>query len=273
MLQLLATPLGNLEDITIRTLKAFEIAEFCFCEDTRVAGKLFSLLREKELLQRKVSPPFISLHEHNQKHILEKYSETLKNHLCIYISDAGMPAISDPGSELIRFCVQHHIEYEVFPGASASITAFCASGSEIGKFFFYGFLSKKEKERQHELHTALTLPYPVIFYEAPHRLLQFSEELLLFGDNRQLFAIKEISKLHEQTFHGTVKEFHNFLLSNSPRGEWVIITFPLPITPKLSFSFEEIYALELPPKLKAKFLSQIGTKSSKEYYSELISLR
>lgn len=271
MLTLVPTPLGNLDDITIRSLKAFESCDVCFCEDTRVTGKLFSLLKERELLRRDNKVPFISLHEHNQEKILHESISLLQEKNCIYVSDAGMPGISDPGSLLVRFCREHAIEYSVLPGASAAITAFSACGEESGKFLFYGFLPHKSVERQKEIESLLSLPFPVIFYEAPHRLIQLSDELAKFAPTRFVFALKELSKIYETYWYGDVKEFVSYLKKNAPKGEWTVILYPGKSETRISFSFNELLALELPPKVKAKLLAQIGDKSAKEYYTMLLA--
>ena len=164
MLLFVPTPIGNLDDISKRAFLALNDAEIVFCEDTRVTKKLLNLLNIP------LNKEFISLHSHNEDKVLSKLDpQTLKSKNCVYVSDAGMPGISDPGSKLVKFAQKHNIPYSVIPGANAALTAFVASGFE-GDFCFHAFLPHKGKEREEKLKEILNSGKIAILYESPHRI-------------------------------------------------------------------------------------------------------
>ncbi|NPA11443.1 MAG: 16S rRNA (cytidine(1402)-2'-O)-methyltransferase [Epsilonproteobacteria bacterium] len=259
MLNLVPTPIGNIKDITLRALEALKEAEIVYCEDTRVTKKLFNLL------EIPLNKDFISMHSHNEAKIIQNLDpNTLKTKNCIYVSDAGMPAISDPGSKLVRFCQQHDIPYSVLPGANAAVCAFAASGFE-GEWCFIGFLPHKGKEREKKLKDALFSGKISILYESPHRIEKLINELKKLIPQRKIFLAKEISKMHE-TFILTTPE--KLTLSNT-KGEWVVI-IDKEETKNPTLHYDDIASLDLPPKQKAKLLAKITGKNAKELYEELI---
>ena len=261
MLLLVPTPIGNLEDITKRALKALNDAEIVFCEDTRVTKKLLNLYNIP------LNKEFISMHSHNEDKIISKLNpNTLINKLCVYVSDAGMPGISDPGSKLIQFCQKNNITYSVLPGPSAFITAFVASGFE-GEFTFFGFLPHKGEIREKKLKEVIENEKISILYESPHRIEKLINELKKLIPQRKIFLAKELTKIHETYIKDIVK---NIKLENT-KGEWIVIIDKGEKSQKLELSYEDIISLPLPPKEKAKLLSKISKKSVKELYKEILN--
>jgi len=169
MLTFIPTPIGNPQDITIRAMKIFEKAALFLCEDTRQTKRLLRLLEERFDMTYPEAQ-FISFNEHNGQQRLDEFGSVLSEKEVVYVSDAGMPVISDPGQILVAYAQAHDIVYDVLPGASAVTTAYAASGFEEGKFLFYAFLPHKGKERSSALAEAMANGYNTVLYEAPHRL-------------------------------------------------------------------------------------------------------
>lgn len=268
MLTFIPTPIGNPQDITIRAMKLFEKAELFLCEDTRETKRLLKLLEERfEMLYPHAD--FISFNEHNGHARLEEYGEILESKNVVYVSDAGMPVISDPGQILVAYCQERDIEYDVLPGASAVTTAYAASGFEEGKFLFYAFLPHKGKERTIALAEAMDNGFNTVLYESPHRLEKLLEEIAAVDGERELFLAKELTKKYQRYYRGSAKELDERLKNEMIRGEWVVVISAKKSLEK-SLSFSEVLSLDLPPKPKAKLLSMLSGKSVKEWYQELI---
>jgi len=266
LLTLVPTPIGNLGDITVRALERLQEAHHILAEDTRVAKSLLRLLGQRHGIQWG-HKYFHSFHEHNQREFLERVSPSFFQQQVVYMSDAGMPGVSDPGAKLVAYAQNHGISYEVLPGPSAAITAWAASGYE-GRFTFFGFLPHK-KGRQRELREVMAHPYHSILYEAPHRLLKLLGEMEEIDPERELFLAKELTKLHQSFFRGSVRELLEELSSQGVRGEWVVIVTPdrrerREIDPDL------LYSLDLPKKQKAKLIAQLTGGDVKEIYEKLI---
>jgi len=260
LLTLVPTPIGNLKDISLRALEALKESEIVFCEDTRVSKKLFNLL------DIPLNKNFISMHSHNEINILSKLDPNiLKTKNCIYISDAGMPGISDPGIKLIQFCQKNDIKYSVIPGANALLSAFVASGFE-GAFCFIGFLPHKGSEREKKLNEVINSTKISILYESPHRIEKLLKELKEKIPNRTIFLAKELTKIHETFIKDKAK---NINIENI-KGEWVVVIDKAEKNNLLTLTYEEILKLNLPNKEKAKLLSKISSKSAKEIYKDLI---
>ncbi|MCD6213119.1 MAG: 16S rRNA (cytidine(1402)-2'-O)-methyltransferase [Sulfurovum sp.] len=268
MITFIPTPIGNPQDITIRAMKLFEKAELFLCEDTRQTKRLLRLLEERFDMAYP-DADFVSFNEHNGKARLEEYATSLSEKEVVYVSDAGMPVISDPGQLLVEYCQKHALKYDVLPGASAVTTAYAASGFEEGKFLFYAFLPHKGKERSAALSEAMNNGYNTVLYEAPHRLEKLLKEISLLDENRILFLAKEISKRYQTYYRGTAKELDEKFKELTIRGEWVVVISAKKSTEK-SLSFAEVLTLDLPPKPKAKLLAQLSDKSVKEWYESLI---
>jgi 16S rRNA (cytidine1402-2'-O)-methyltransferase len=215
-LYLVPTPIGNLEDMTFRAIKVLQNADAILAEDTRTSGKL--------LKHFEITTPMQSHHMHNEHKMVDRIVERLKNGETIaLISDAGTPAISDPGFLLTRACIQNDIEIECLPGATAFVPALVNSGLPNDKFVFEGFLPVK-KGRQTLLLKLAEETRTMIFYESPHKLLktlhQFAE---YFGEERNISVSRELTKLYEETVRGSIKEVIAIFENKAPRGEFVIV--------------------------------------------------
>jgi len=172
MLTFVPTPIGNPQDITIRALKSFEQATLFLCEDTRETKKLLNILQERFDMLYPKEADFISFNEHNGPKRLQEIASRLQDEHVLYVSDAGMPIISDPGQILVAYCQEQKIAYDVLPGATALATAYAASGLSGSSFAFYAFLPHKGRDRQEALSQVLKSAVHAIVYESPHRLLK-----------------------------------------------------------------------------------------------------
>lgn len=215
-LYIIPTPIGNLEDITFRAIRILKEVNIVLAEDTRTSKKLFS--------HYNIDTPLSSFHMHNEHRVLNKWVERIKNGETIaLISDAGTPAISDPGFLLVRECVKENIEVDCFPGATAFVPALVNSALACEKFIFEGFLPVK-KGRQTRLILLAEEERTMIFYESPHRIIktlkQFSE---YFGEERQVSVSREISKMFEETKRGNLMQVLQYFEEKKPKGEFVII--------------------------------------------------
>ena len=209
------TPIGNLKDMTFRAVEVLNDVDLILAEDTRTSGKL--------LKHFEISSQMQSHHMHNEHKTVDGLIEKLKSGMSIaVISDAGTPAISDPGFLLVRACVENHIEVECLPGATAFVPALVNSGLPNDKFVFEGFLPVK-KGRQTRLLLLAEETRTMIFYESPHKLIKtlghFCE---YFGDGRLVSVSRELSKLYEETIRGTAKEVLEHYTNKPPKGEIVI---------------------------------------------------
>lgn len=209
------TPIGNLEDITLRTLRTLKEVDLIAAEDTRRTIKLLN--------HYKIKKPLTSYHEHNKWEKGEILLKKLKGGEDIgLVSDAGMPGISDPGEELIKSSIEENIEVEVLPGPTASITALILSGLSTDKFAFEGFLPSNKKDRIKELERLRNEQRTIIIYESPYRLLNMLKDIKEVLGNRQISISRELTKVYEETFRGTVEEgIENF--KEQKKGEFVII--------------------------------------------------
>lgn len=215
---LVPVPIGNLSDITLRAIEVLKDAETIYCEDTRTTG---ILLKHYGIEAGKLK----SFHIHNEHQKTDQFSDEIAaGNLSALVSDAGSPAISDPGFMLVRACIQKGIEVEALPGPTALIPAISVSGLPCDRFHFEGFLPQK-KGRQKRLKELSKIDITLVFYESPHRILKFLEELLNhFGSDRQISISREISKLHEEHIRGTIAEVYSELKKRkSVKGEFVVV--------------------------------------------------
>lgn len=217
MLYLCATPIGNLEDITLRVLRILQEADVIAAEDTRQTRKL--------LTHYEIRTPLTSYHEHNK---MEKTPVLIKRMLegetIALVTDAGTPAISDPGEDLARACYEAGIQVTSLPGPAAVITALTLSGMKARRFTFEGFLPTDKKERESVLARLADTTCTTVFYEAPHRLLKTLEVLKgVVGGQRKIAVCKELTKKHEKALHFTMEEALVFYTENPPRGEFVLV--------------------------------------------------
>jgi len=263
LLTLVPTPIGNLSDISKRAIEALIESDVIFCEDTRVTKKLLNLFDIDYS-----NKTFYSMHSHNEIEIISKIDISIFEKNVVYVSDAGMPGISDPGAKLIQFAQNNNIKYDVLPGANAVLTALVASGFE-GEFTFFGFLPHKGNERDKKLKEVINHDKIAIIYESPHRIEKLVMELKKEIPTRIVFFAKELTKIH-QTF--IKDEAKNIILKNT-KGEWVVVIDKNDLKSNhLTLNYDDILALKLHPKEKAKLLSKISSKSTKEIYNEIIKL-
>jgi len=222
MLYLVPTPIGNLGDISIRCRETLEQADFIAAEDTRVSLKLLNHLGIKKSL--------VSYYEHNKAFKGDKIVERiLAGETCALVSDAGSPAISDPGEDLVKQCAAAGITVCAIPGPCAAITALSISGQATGRFCFEGFLSTAKKSRKEHLDSLKREPRTMIFYEAPHKLVSTLEDLAeAFGGDRPISLCRELTKLHEEVVRTTLGEAVAKYTETPPKGEFVLVVAGAP---------------------------------------------
>jgi 16S rRNA (cytidine1402-2'-O)-methyltransferase len=216
ILYLVPTPIGNLEDMSFRAVRILKEADLIAAEDTRNTKKLCHYYE--------IETPLISYHEHNKQMSGEKIIAKLKEGANVaLVSDAGMPAISDPGFELVEMAISEQLPVVPLPGANAALTALIASGISTQPFYFYGFLNRQKKEKRKELEALAGLTATLIFYEAPHRL---KDTLVLMGEvlgDRRMVVCRELTKKYEEFIRGTVTEIIEWASTDEIRGEFCLI--------------------------------------------------
>ena len=216
-LYLVATPIGNLGDFSPRAVETLETVDFIAAEDTRVSIKLLNHFEIKK--------PLVSYHEHN--HITAGQSilaRLLAGESCALVTDAGTPAVSDPGEDLVRLCAESDVEVLSIPGCCAAVNALAVSGRPTGRFTFEGFLTVNKKSRRERLESLKNEERTMIFHEAPHKLLTTLEDMLaVFGPDRRIALCRELTKLHEETRRCTLGEAIAYYNENAPKGEFVLV--------------------------------------------------
>ena len=233
-LYLVATPIGNLGDLSPRAREILSTVDFIAAEDTRVTQKLLTACE----LPRK---PMISYYEHNRRARGEVVLERmLGGETCALVPAGGTPAVSDPGEHLVALCAEHDIPVIPVPGCCAAVCALAASGLPTGRWCFEGFLSVNKKARREHLDALEGEKRTMIFYEAPHKLCATLRDLAAaFGEDRRLSLSRELTKLHEQTLRMTLGEAMRYFDENPPRGEFVLIVEGAPDEPETEQSEEE----------------------------------
>lgn len=215
-LYLIPTPIGNLEDMTYRAVRILQEVDFVAAEDTRQTRKLLNHFE--------IDTKLVSYHEHNKiqsgKRIIE---DLLAGKSIGLVSDAGMPAISDPGYELVRDCLDHKITVVPLPGANAALTTLIASGLSTEHFCFYGFLSRNKKERLKQLEQLKHYPFTLIFYEAPHRICETIEAMYEVFGERKMVICRELSKRYEEFIRGNISELSTWCKHGNIKGEFCLI--------------------------------------------------
>lgn len=215
-LYIVATPIGNLSDMTPRAAETFAKADFIAAEDTRVTLKLLNHLGLKK--------PMVSYYEHNLKERGEMILRRIEaGETCAMCSDAGMPAVSDPGELLVRDALARGITVVPVPAASAAVTALAVSGQPTGRWCFEGFLPMNKRQRRERLAETRTEQRTMIFYEAPHKLPSTLTDMLAAYGDRSVTICRELTKLHEQIWKTTLAEAEAFYRENAPRGEFVLV--------------------------------------------------
>ena len=217
MLYLVPTPIGNLSDISIRCRETLEQADFIAAEDTRVSLKLLNHLG--------IRKPLVSYFEHNKAQKGDMIVERiLAGETCALVSDAGSPAISDPGEDLVKQCAEAGITVCAIPGPCAVITALSISGQATGRFCFEGFLSTAKKSRRDHLESLVNETRTMVFYEAPHKLLNTLEDMAAaFGESRPISLCRELTKLHEEVIRTTLGGAIALYTQQPPKGEFVLV--------------------------------------------------
>ena len=269
-LYVVGTPIGNLEDFSPRAVRILGQADFIAAEDTRVTLKLLNHFEiKKEML---------SYYEHNKNAkgnlIIERI---LKGESCALVSDAGMPAISDPGEDLVRQAHENGITVESVPGPSALITALAISGMESGRFCFEGFLSVNKISRKKHLEEIKDEKRTMIFYEAPHKLPATLRDMSAYLGDRKISLVRELTKIHETVMNTTLSQAAEYYGENTPRGEFVLIIEGKKEEETAGYSFED--AVNLAKRLikdgkstsaAAKEAAEVSKYRKSEIYKELI---
>ena len=216
-LYLVATPIGNLSDFTPRAVQTLETVDFIAAEDTRVSMKLLNHFEIKK--------PLVSYHEHN--HVSAGQSilnRLLAGESCALVTDAGTPAISDPGEDLVRLCAENGVEVFSIPGCCAAVNALAVSGLPTGRFTFEGFLTVNKKSRRAHLESLKNEERTMIFHEAPHKLRGTMDDFCAaFGPDRRISLCRELTKLHEETLRMTLGEAVAYYQEKEPKGEYVLV--------------------------------------------------
>ena len=248
-LYLVGTPIGNLADMTERAKKVLSEVDFIAAEDTRNSMKLLSCFG--------IHAELVSYHEHNRRESGERIvARLLAGESCAIITDAGMPAISDPGEDLVRLCSEAGVTVRVVPGPSASVSALALSGLPTAKFVFEGFLSAQKNERRKRLDALKGEERTMIFYEAPHKLRATLDDMLdAFGKDRKIALCRELTKLNEDTERTTLEGAVNVYKEREPRGEYVLV-----IEGGSGNETEENPLLSLSPKEHVAHYEKFGMK-------------
>ena len=235
-LYLVPTPIGNLSDISDRCRETLANADFIAAEDTRVSLRLLNHLDIKK--------PLVSYYEHNTQTSGPRIVERLLGgESCALVTDAGSPAISDPGEDLVRLCAEAGVTVTAIPGPCAAVTALSISGLPTGRFTFEGFLSTNKKSRFAHLDSLRTEQRTMIFYEAPHKLTATLTDLAqVFGETRRISLCRELTKLHEEVLRMTMGEAVQYYRTTEPRGEYVLVVEGAQETPQAAATQDDAVA-------------------------------
>jgi 16S rRNA (cytidine1402-2'-O)-methyltransferase len=272
-LYVVATPIGNLRDITLRALEILAQADVVAAEDTRNTAHLLSQhnIRAKQLL---------AVHQHNERGAAEKVIALLQaGHSVAFVSDAGTPAVSDPGALLVQAVRAAGLRVIPIPGANAAIAALSAAGLSEPHFLFYGFLPNKPSARRSVLQSLQEHPYALVFYEAPHRIVECVDDLCaVLGGERQIVLARELTKLFEHIYCCALQDAKTWLLSdsNNQRGEFVVLVSGAPAREGLSANAEQTLRLllaELPVKQAVQLAAEISGEGRNELYALALDIK
>ena len=266
------TPIGNLSDMPPRGLEAIRASDFVAAEDTRKTGLLLSHFGIKK--------PLVSYYEHNRRQRGEMIvSRLLQGEVCSLVTDAGTPAVSDPGQELVAQCIEAGLTVSAIPGPCAAVTALSMSGISSKRFCFEGFLSTAKNRREAHLSSLSTEERTMIFYEAPHRLRQTLDDMFRFFGDRKLSLVREISKIYEETLYTTLSGAVAHFSETEPKGEFVLILEGLGEEEKqpvpddvLKTEFLSLLAQGKPKSFAAKTLSVKYGRPRREIYEKFKEL-
>ena len=270
-LYLVGTPIGNLGDLSVRALETLRSADFIAAEDTRVTAKLLNHFE--------IRKPCVSYYEHNKYASGEKIvARLLAGETCALVTDAGMPAISDPGEDIVRQCAEQGIDVQVIPGPCAAIAALAVSGLPTQQFCFEGFLAVSGKTRREHLQRLQGETRTMLFYEAPHKLLRTLADMeQTFGSDRRIALCRELTKIHEQTIRTTIGKAREYFTETPPKGEFVLVIDGAP-EKESEWSMEDALALAekyraegLPRKAACKKAAAETGFSAKQLYDGSVS--
>ena len=276
ILYLVATPIGNLGDFTPRAAETLENVDFIAAEDTRVSVKLLNHFGIKK--------PLVSYHEHNQVTAGQAVlSRLLGGESCALVTDAGTPAISDPGEDLVRLCAENGVEVRAIPGCCAAVNALAVSGLPTGRFTFEGFLTVNKKSRREHLNSLKDETRTMIFHEAPHKLRTTLNDLTeAFGPDRRISLCRELTKLHEEIWKTALGEAVEHYRAAEPRGEYVLVMAGAPAAAveeeelTLEQAAQRAFALTIEgfsASAAAKAAAQGTAYSKSEVYKQLLLLQ
>ena len=272
-LYVVGTPIGNLSDFSPRAIQTLREVDFIAAEDTRVTLKLLNHFD--------IRKPLVSYHENNLRERGEAIIQrVLDGENVAVVSDAGMPCVSDPGEDIVRLAAEADIQTIVIPGPSAAISALCISGLSTSRFSFEGFLSTNRKNRREHLQSLIGDTHTLIFYEAPHKLLDTLKDMAAaFGADRRISLCREMTKIHEQVFRTTLQEAVQYYTENTPKGEFVLILegAQKPVEPEITFeqAVEEASRLVQSGIRATDAAKQVSANTpfkKSEIYSALISM-
>ena len=272
-LYVVATPIGNLGDITLRAIDTLKSADRVAAEDTRVSGQL--------LAHFNISKPMVSIREHNEREAAAKVvAWIVAGEAVAYVSDAGTPAVSDPGARLVAAVREAGLTVVPIPGASAVTTALSAAGVESGTWLFHGFLPPKSGARKAHLQTLAALPCALVFYEAPHRIEEtLADMAAVLDDARAVTLARELTKRFETIVTLPLRDAPAWLAAdpNNVRGEFVVIVHPpaaaAAVVDAEAMRVLDVLLAELPPTLAAKLTSKITGRSKAELYKMTLALK
>jgi len=271
MLTFIPTPIGNLADISLRAITALSDCEIILCEDTRVTKKLINLINQKLNFTINNNKEYYSVHSHNEeKFTTNEFIKMYKDKNVAYVSDAGMPCVSDPGAILVQTCIKNDIPYDVLPGANALLTAYAMSGFNHKEFTFFGFLPHKAINRKDPLNKIMNSPFITIMYESTHRIEQLLNEMYNIDQNKEVFLVKELTKLHQTTYKGSIKSIIKDFKNIDIRGEWVVVVDCIKNNSGEQITVDDLINTKLPPKQKAKLIAKITGENIKDIYNNLI---
>lgn len=271
-LYIVGTPIGNLEDMTFRAIRILQSVSAIAAEDTRHTGKL--------LQHFQITTPQVSYHEHNQQQRIPELLQRLQQGEDVaVVTDAGMPAIADPGYELVKACIAENITVVPIPGANAAITALCAAGLPTDRFIFEGFLPTKGKPRQERLAVLGAESRTIILYESPHRLKQTLDDLaVILGSDRAIVLGRELTKMHEEFWRGTVAEAIAHYSKVEPQGEFTLTIAGMSAAPlvlseeALRTELEELLKQGLSRSQASRQLAQLTHLPKRQLYQLALSL-
>lgn len=266
-LYLVGTPIGNLEDITLRAIRILQSVDLIAAEDTRRTGKLLQHLA--------ISTPQISYNEHNHHSRIQELINRLQQGASLaLVTDAGMPSISDPGVELVQAAIAHQITVIPIPGPTAVISALAASGLPTDRFIFEGFLPLKQSDRQARLELLRSETKTIVLYEAPHRILKTLQDLVtVMGDTREIVLARELTKIHEEFWRGNIGEAIDLYTNErQPKGEYTLVikgaaeTSLITSQAELKQELQQLLAQGMTRSQASRQLAKLTSLSRREIY-------